>query len=98
MIDKLTKITSVAVIVAMIMGLTLISGCAERGTDIDMDSEVEQEDMSTTDDTQGNDTLNTTVGDVGSDTVGSVSKDELDSLKEDLEEMEFESPGGLLEE
>ena len=98
MISKLKKTTSVAVIVTLIMGLTLISGCTQMGTDIDPDSEVEQGDVPTTDDTQGNDTLNTTVGDVGSDTVGSVSKDELDSLKEDLEEMEFESPGGLLEE
>ncbi|MDY6865094.1 MAG: hypothetical protein SVY15_03870 [Halobacteriota archaeon] len=98
MVNMLKKTASVAVIISLIMALTLISGCADRGTDTNMDSEVEGMDQLTTGDIHGNDTINSTEVDGVSDTVGSVTKDELDNLKQDLEEMEFEDPGGLTED
>ncbi|MDY6931617.1 MAG: hypothetical protein SVJ22_06870 [Halobacteriota archaeon] len=90
MVSKLRreKVSSIALVMALVVSLTFISGCADRGTDLNGNSEV----------SQINETMNSSINGSGSDVIGSVSRDELDSLKEDLEEMEFDSPAGLAED
>lgn len=91
------KIFFIFGIIVVVLSLTLISGCTERGPDTA--PETSPEPLSTDEEiTETTEETNVTSPNGSSDVSKKVSKEDLDRLKEDLEELEYEDLGGLTEE
>lgn len=101
MIMDSKKIISIFLILIVIMGLALISGCTEREsgeTGETPETVTTEDDTAETTSPTETPVSSTTENATTNKTVGSISQEDLDKLKEDLEELEYDDLGGLEEE